>query len=40
MADKIGIVYFSGTKNTEFISQSIKNVLEKWDEKVDLINIE
>lgn len=40
MKDKIGILYFSGTKNTKFIAQNIKNVLKNWGEKVDLINIE
>ena len=38
--NKIGIIYFSGTGNTKFIAQTIKEELEKCNEDCDLINIE
>lgn len=37
---KIGIIYFSGTGNTKFIAQIIKEELEKYSQDCDLINIE
>ena len=37
---KIGIVYFSGTGNTKFVAENIKDVLEEYGEDADLINIE
>ena len=38
--NKIGIIYFSGTGNTKFIAQTIKEELEKHNINSDLINIE
>lgn len=38
--NKIGIVYFSGTGNTEFVAQNMKLALEKQDNQVNLINVE
>lgn len=37
---KIGIIYFSGTGNTKFAAQTIKEELEKYYQDSDLINIE
>ena len=37
---KIGIIYFSGTGNTKFAAQTIKEELEKYHKDSDLINIE
>ncbi|MBE6049477.1 MAG: hypothetical protein E7214_02165 [Clostridium sp.] len=37
---KIGIIYFSGTGNTEFIARVIKEEVEKNNIEADLINIE
>ena len=38
--NKIGIIYFSGTGNTKFIAQTIKEELELNNQYSDLINIE
>ena len=38
--NKIGIIYFSGTGNTKFIAQTIKEELEKHNINSDLVNIE
>lgn len=40
METKIGIIYFSGTGNTEFVAQNMAKKLHQWKETVDLINIE
>ncbi len=38
--NKIGIIYFSGTGNTKFVAQTIKEELEKYNKDSDLISIE
>lgn len=37
---KIGVIYFSGTGNTEFIAKKINDELENNNIEVDMINIE
>lgn len=37
---RIGIIYFSGTGNTEFVARNMKEHLESNNKVVDLINIE
>lgn len=38
--EKVAIVYFSGTGNTKYIAEKMKEAIVKTDMEVDLINIE
>ncbi|WP_455537945.1 EFR1 family ferrodoxin [Terrisporobacter sp.] len=38
--EKIAVIYFSGTGNTEFVAKNIKNKLQEYGYNCDLVNIE